>query len=721
MRAKLTALLAGGLVVAALAGLWLSLPGLIAARWTGQLQALGFAQASVNIDDLAWGRASGRFSLGDSDGADRFVAHFTPGGLWSGRLDGLEMVGLRLSRPLSIGGLDVPPALLDVPLQVKDAHLVVALPAGIGTFPLSLDASINPTDTGRRGEGHGALTVGTIAVPLTLRADWRGDVLTTAGFTLASPLSGPHLTGRGNVSRLPAGEWTGEVEIDASDLPDGLPDVNVRWKARQGQALLQWRDVARLDALLSPDHSLSAVLRIDDLPAFAARLGQADPGLTGGPFTVTATAHNVALELPPRTWPDLSLRLEARGVGIGQGPRDNALSLAAQARRVDGGWWLSPTAPDQPTGHLTIPTLGLDARGVTVAGRAALPLDLELRTGDLRLPWLAPSTLSARLRGDPAGELRLEWQAHTGAADLRGAAEMSDKGGNIVARLAPLRLAAGDAGRLFPGAPLPAALTGTVAARLGARWTGDGADGTADILLEDVGLRLPSLGLAGVNGVLRFDRLSPLSMPIQTLFIGQLDPGFALTDGVVGLSLSGGALHLAPEPFLWSGERVTIPATTFRLGNDHLDLRVDMTAMPLLAGLRALGIVGLDADGTLTGSIPIRIYASGGRAGPGRLYATGPGRLAVHGDAVPRWLDPTRNDSLALVMRALADYRFTALELALSDRGNRLILDGANPSLYGGYATPMNLALSAPPGIPAYGGVPAAVAAEMAAFKARKD
>lgn len=726
LKRKEKALLAGGMLVLGMLALWLSLPGLLAARWTSQLRALGFPQAELAIDDFGLTQAVGAFSLGQEDGADRFIARYTPAGLWSGRFTGLEVQGLRLSRPLTASMNDLPG--LNAPVQITQARLTLALPGGMGSVPLLMDAVINPVEDGWHAEGQGTLTLGSTGVPARIIADWRGDGLSAAGFTLTPVPGGPRLAGQGSIRRLANGGWTGDLDVNAKALPQGLPDMVLSWKARQGQALLEWPGIARLDALLDPDETggqrLAATLRVDDLPGFAKRLGRPEPGLTGGPVTLALSARNVATDLPPRNWPDVAVSIEGRSLGIGQGPRDNALSLSGTARRIDGEWWLSPAA-DQPPGSLTIPTLGLSAKDLLLTGRLAWPLDLDVRAANLCLPWLAQASLAATLRGDPTEDLRLEWNMVTGngGASLNGAVELNGAGGRALAKLAPIRLSEGDAAEFFPGAPLPHALTGTVAARMTAVWNSEKADGTADILLEDAGLRLPGLHLDGINGVLRFDRLSPLSMPQQTLAIGLFDPGIALTGGGLGLSLpADGVLRLAPEPFRWAGQNITLPQSTFRLGNDHLNLRIDIPAMPVADALAALGILDIKAEGTIIGSIPIRIDAAGAHASAGGLQATGPGILSVPAGPPPPWLDPIRNENLALVGRALSDYRFRSLGIFFAADGPRLTLDGANPSLYGGYAMPMNLILTPPPRtLPIGGGRYGAVAADMAAFKARKD
>lgn len=715
--------LTGGLLV-----LWLLLPGLVAARWTAQLRAMGYPQAELAIDRLGWNRAAGAFSLGGEDGAEGFEATFTPAGLWRTRLSSLTITGLRLSQPLAPAGLkSVPDIPADGAVRFVDARLSLELPAGLGALPLTLEATLTPVEGGWQTEGRGLIGVGPLSVPVTLSGDWRDGALSDAAFSLTPAPGETRLGGQGRFRRLASGEWAGQMDLNAAGLPQGLPDITLSWKPGQGRGLLEWKGVARLDAMLdaggTDGQRLDAKLLVADIPAFAARLNQPEPGLTGGPLILSMSARGPLSSLDPRAWPDLLLGLDASGIGIGQGPRDNALSLTAIARRIDGEWWLAP-AQDQMPGSLSMPTLGLQARGLMLTGRAALPLDLDLRAASMRLPWLAPSTVMAKLRGQSGDDLRLEWQAAVTDTDARlsGAVEMAPGGGSALVRLAPMRLGPGDIDRVFPGGPLPSALTGTIAARIATRWTQDQADSAADILVEDVGVVLPGLRLAGINGVVRLDRLSPLSMPLQTVAVGLFDPGLALTGGTVGLSLGGdGVLHLAPTPFTWAGQAISIPPSSFRLGNNYLDVRLEVPATPLQDILAALGVREMQADGVVTGSIPLRITAGGVATGDGALRAIAPGRLVLRAEEPPSWLDPGRNDNLALVTRALADYRFRSLELSLTGRGTLLSVEGANPSLYGGYAMPMNLMLAPVPAAVVPGTVPADIAAAMGAFKARRD
>lgn len=728
------AIMAGAGLALALLVFWLTLPSVLSARWTAALRAAGYPQAVLAVDHLGLGTATGAFSLGGEQGAEAVAIAFTPAGLWHGRAASVHVRGLRLLLPVGAGGVRLPAAgglPLDGPLTLEQAHLTLVPPTGLPPLTIDADGQWLPDGDGWRGTLKGRAAMAGAAAGADLSLALRDGALEELGFAL-SPDGGPQapsLSGKGRLRWKDRQFAVAEMELEARRLREGAPDLSVSWRNGQGAATLQWPGIARADVNLRPTDKgwarLEAKLAVAALRPFLQKLGWAEPALGDGSVEVTALAEDIDLAGWPATAPAVDLRLTARGVAFGQGPRDNSLILVATATRRDGVWWL---AGGGAGGTLSIPTLGVDARGLVVTGPVALPLDLQIGAASVRLPWLPPLPVQARLRGEPAGDLRLEWNA-AAAADFRlsGAVDMAAGGssGRLSLALAPLRLGRGGATArdLLPGAPLPDGLTGTLAARITAGWHEGGADGAADILLDDVGLSAPGLRLAGVNGVLRFDRLSPLSMPVQRLSIGLADVGIPLLDGAVGLALGGdGLLRLSPEPFRWAGTPVTVAPALYRLGQDHVDMSLNIAQMPLVPALASLGVTGTGADGALIGTVPLRLSADGAVLGPGSLRAAQPGRIAIAGTEPPDWLDRTRNDSLALVGRALADYRYDQLELVLSGNGHRLVLDGANPMLYGGYRMPLSLVLAPLPAAESPASpVPDDVAATMEAFRARKD
>ncbi len=727
--------MAGAGLALALLVLWLALPSILSARWTAALQVAGYPQAVLALDHLGLGSATGAFSLGGEQGADAVEIAYTPMGLWRGRAESVRVRGLRLSLPVGAGGARLPVGAaalpLDGPLTLEQAHLTLVPPAGLPPLTIDADGQWIPDGAVWRGTLKGRAAMAGALAGADLSLGLRDGSLDELAFAL-SPDGGPQapsLSGRGRLRWKDRQVALAEIELEAKRLREGAPDLTVSWRNGQGAAALQWPGIARADASLRPGDKgrarLEAKLAVAELGPFLQRLGWAAPALAGGPVEVTALADDIDLTGWPATAPAVDLRLTARGVAFGEGPRDNTLTLAATATRRDGVWWLAGAGAG---GGLSIPTLGAEVRGLALAGPVALPLDIQIAAASVRLPWLPPLPVQSRLRGDPAGELRLEWNAAaTSGPRLSGAVDMVAGGdsGRLSLVLSPLQLDGEGATvqALLPGAPLPDGLTGTLAARITAGWHEGGADGAADIMLEDVGLSVPGARLAGVNGVLRFDRLSPLSMPVQRLSVGMADIGFPLMDGAVGLSLGGdGLLRVTAEPFRWAGMPVTVAPALYRLGQHHLDLALNIAQMPVNAALASLGVTGTGADGLLIGTVPLRLSGEGAVVGPGSLRAAQPGRIAVAGTEPPVWLHRHRNDSLALVSRALADYRYDQLELVLSGNGHRLVLDGANPALYGGYRMPLSLVLApAPPHTGPLPPLPDDVTAAMAAFRARKD
>lgn len=732
-RRQLAIMAGAGLALAGLV-LWLALPSLLSARWTAALRAAGYPQAMLVVDHLGLGVARGAVSLGGDQGADAVEITFTPLGLWRGRVASVQVRGLRLSLAVGPGGARLPDAAslpLDGPMTLEQARLTLVPPAGLSPLVLQADGQWQPDNDVWRGNLKGRAAMAGAVAGAELSLSLRAGAMEELGFTL-TPDGGPqapHLSGKGRLRWKDRQITLAEVELAARLLREGAPDLSVSWRNGQGTAALVWPGIARADASLRPTDRgrarLEAKLSIADLEPFLQRLGWAVPALSGGAVEMSATADDIDFAGWPAVAPAVDLRLVARELAVGRGPRDNALSLSATATRRDGIWWLGSV---NGGGSLSIPTLGVEARGLAVTGPIQLPLDIQIGVASLRLPWVAPLPVRARLGGDPAGELHLEWgRAAPGSPDLSGEADIASGGdrGRLRVRLAPLTLggAGQGPGDLLPGAPLPAGLTGTLAAHVTGGWHEGGGEGAADILLQDVGLAMPGLRLAGVNGVVRFDRLSPLSMPVQRLSVGMADIGLTLTQGAIGLSLAGdGLLHVAPEPFRWAGLPVSAPPSVLRLGQGALDLTLNVAQMPLPSALAALGVTGSGAEGSLVGTIPLSLSMAGAVLGPGTLRATQPGRIGIAGAEPPGWLDRHRNDSLALVTRALADYRYDRLDLVLAGQGHRLVLDGANPGLYGGYRMPLSLVLAPIPALTEpLPPVPDDVRAAMAAFRSRKE
>lgn len=698
--------------VASLAAFWLVLPRMVESRVAGTLRDWGYPDAQVAIDGISLTGAVGGFSLGVGDqGADVIRLTFTLADLWNGRVAAVELSGVRLV---------VDPGLIwRTPpfetLRFSDGVLTVPLPmAGNailrGAGSVGQDGVLHMRG---RVDHAGALADADIGVTLD-NGGWRRLSLRL------SPLAGqgPQIRGTAELRRGPDGAVSGDGEIAASALKAPSPDMVLRWQDGQGEGQWHWPGAAHIDANLTADgagrHRLSGEVMVQDIAAFAARLGLADPGLTGGPVKAVVSADSVDIAAFPGQWPDIALRIQGQGIGIAAGPKDNRLTLGLSMTRRDGDWWLAPLSGMD--GALAVPTLGVAVQGLGLSGRVGLPLALDVTAAALRIDDVPPLSILARISGDPAADIQAEWTARglDGALRLSGDVSLSPASGQGGAslRLDPLALSA-----WTPD------LSGQVAARAKIRWDGQGRDGQADIMLDQVGIARGGLRLAGIDGVLRVDRLFPLTLSPQTLSVGWADLGLGLSDIQVGLALPGdGILRLSPMPARWGNVGVTLSAEPFRLGNETMALSVALDKVPAKDVLARVGVDDTSIGVSLIGSIPVQLSASGAMLGDGRLDATGPGNIQRVDPHPPRWLTPGRNDNLALVTRALADYRFDRMQVRFGPEIT-LVLDGSNPALFGGYGMPMNLILApVPPVMPeSTMPPPPAIAAAMASFRSRKD
>lgn len=392
------------LAALALGGLAFWGPGLVAARGTLALRQAGYPAAVLEVDRLGPAGATGAVTLAEGQGVERFAVSFTPWGLAAGRLDRVEIAGLRLR--LSAG----PDGLVLVGREVPAAE-TGGWPARLPFRELALTNALL-TLAGPMGE---------VAVPL------QGSLEATAvGFGLDADFTGagdgPGIAGS---VRL---RWTG------SGPPDGTADLTLRALPLGAGAALDGRifyegGTRRLAASLrvpraaeiAIDGRLDAGVRLIADIADLAPLGRlAGLGLAGqGRVTAeTAGAWGVA---PP------SLKIEAslRGGMVAGLLSGASLAGTATVTRVDAGWRLETAGP-------------LDLSFVAAAG-------LPLPEGEWRLSWApgrtAPAELLWRQATDglqltASGDLAVAAAGLSGGISLKPSELVLDNSGLRGARLA---------------------------------------------------------------------------------------------------------------------------------------------------------------------------------------------------------------------------------------------------------------------------------------------
>jgi hypothetical protein len=366
-------------------------------------------------------------------------------------------------------------------------------------------------------------------------------------------------------------------------------------------------------------------------------------------------------------------------------------------------------------GRLRLPEAQLTLAGIAsevalaadgLAPGQSIPLTVETIGHDATPAWFAPLSLRGTLRPEPAAlefEARLNGPAGALALTLSGRHTIASGRGRAEVELAPLTFAPGG---LQPRtlAPASAAVVSEVAGTVGLRGSigwGGGAEVAADLslLLEELAFTSGPARFSRVNGVVELDRLWPPSTPPgQQLAIGLVDLGLPLTRGVVAFQLlPEGAL--AVERLRWDFAGGTVGAAPFRVGSAASAILVTLNAERLdLAQLFALTrLDGLSGDGTISGTLPLRISGAEAVIEGGELSALGPGWLRYRSDGVPAALQ-AGGENVSLLLQALENFRYEALRITLDGRTDAemdigLHVKGANPDVYDGYPIDFNLNL----------------------------
>jgi Dicarboxylate transport len=587
-----------------------------------------------------------------------------------------------------------------------------------GARPLRASGELADDGVGLELDGALRLTAGPATVALDLTANMAGDGsgrLTTAG-------------GRARVG-LQALRWPaatleqGTLELTGEGSPEswrGTLDLALSGSGQPTPALgLAGATLRHRLALSFADRQLTVRAREAGELAIARLAWQA-----------AGEAGPLALVLPPQEAPLLSATLPAAGgltwnhqlQAAGQG---FPFALAPLAGRAEVGALTLALAGDQDglssgrialaDGRLRLPAWQLTVAGIAgevaladggLAPEQAIPLGAASISHGGTPAWFAPLALRATLRPRPEA---LAFQARLGGPDrafalaLDGRHVLASGRGRATVDLAPLTFAPGQLqpNRLAPVlGDLLDGVSGTVALEGTLGWgAGDGIAADLQLLLEELAFATGPARFSRVNGVVEIDQLSPLTTPPgQQLAIGLLDLGLPLTRGLVVFELQPGPA-LAVERLRWDFAGGTIRAAPFRVGSAVSDIILTLEAERLdLAQLFALTrLDGLSGEGTISGTLPIRISGAEAVIEGGELRALGPGWLRYRSAGVPAALQQG-GENVSLLLQALENFRYEALRITLDGRTDAemdigLHVEGANPDLYDGYPIEFNLDL----------------------------
>lgn len=351
--------------------------------------------------------------------------------------------------------------------------------------------------------------------------------------------------------------------------------------------------------------------------------------------------------------------------------------------------------------------IGFDGTLEAAPDKIAVAARLRLSTSDTDGQEI-PLRLSASLhpKGDGlAFAARLADAADTVALTVSGT-RRPDGNGSAKLDLSPVDLAGDPLGlRLLFPVVAQAILepSGTIAGRGRIAWSGKGLKPLIDLSFQNVGFTAGGIATHGVHGVMTLDGFSPLSTPAgQHLAAARITAGLALTDVELTFRLHAKGLEAERGTARLLGGRIT--AEPSRLAFDGSEgrfvLRLDDLALGDAARLAELD--GLDAEGQLDGQIVLALKDGALTLEDGTLAAPRRGRV-MYRPAQPPAALADQEGGVGLLMQALADFHFTALDVALSGPldGNlaaKLKLTGGNPKVGGGQPFEINMTVSGPLG-----------------------
>ncbi|WP_353860766.1 YdbH domain-containing protein [Azospirillum formosense] len=440
--------------------------------------------------------------------------------------------------------------------------------------------------------------------------------------------------------------------------------------------LRRWLVLVKL-ALIGGAVALAVEHRADLAGAAATqalrRAGFPDAAVTVTELSLEQTRAMVRLDRQGTVGGALTLRHPLEAVREG---RIERLDLADARLRLD-------VAKDGSLRIAGYPLTGSAAAGgdagATDGGTFAIPID-TIQLGDTAVSLVTP-------RGTANGTLRLtmtrDGALHRGQATLIAPA----KGLPVLTH--------------WTGAGTIAETVGTLTAKARLTWDGTAMKAQGDLLLADLAGRFGPVSAGGINGVLSLPSLfPPVVAPGQTLAVKLLDVGLPLTDGTVRFGYgTKGRLSVERAEWHWAGG--VLRADPFAIDpvapRGTVTLRAERVHLgPMLA---MVAVDGLEASGTVSGRLPVRIGSDTVHLDGGLLEADAPGTLRYDPENPPGFLKGEEGSPTALLMGALTDFRYDTLTATVDGQAGGelavgIAIRGSNPAFYDGYPVALNLKVS---------------------------
>lgn len=540
----------------------------------------------------------------------------------------------------------------------------------------------------------------TVRHPLGRLIAGRVESVTVSGATLRVPLDGavPAGTGAGRIPALPADRIVIEDSRIILESEGRSAEIAVAGRLDRGEATIDLRGRALDLGLLARAAGFEAAV-LGNADVTGTLRGRVDGAIALAPVDcLTITVAGLAVNGEPVDLPK-GLCLRATDAPATDAP---VIETAGDGLRLRG--MVTAAA-------LVLPSRRLAAEDVSLtASYARDALDAELVRGMLRsqdrpAPF-APIALTGKASRAGNGPLTFQAKA-TGPGGVllegQGRHDLVSGAGTADLRLRPLIFHDGtpSLAALLPGyAGAVSAAGGSIAGRGRLAW-GGAFISEADLLLKELEATAGPVTVGGVSGVLHFSSLFPPVLPSgQSVAVKLLDVGLPLTDGRVTMGLTRrGVLDVDAAEWRWAGGLIRAKPFEIALASPKGTIDLEAEGLDLGTVLAIAPVEGLDAVGTLRGSLPVRIERDRVRLDGGILESAGPGTLRYDPAKPPDFLKGDPGSPTDLLMSALTDFHFDSLRATIDGEAGGemrvgLSVSGANPEFYGGHPVALNLKLS---------------------------
>jgi hypothetical protein len=232
---------------------------------------------------------------------------------------------------------------------------------------------------------------------------------------------------------------------------------------------------------------------------------------------------------------------------------------------------------------------------------------------------------------------------------------------------------------------------------------GEITSSTASILLKQMNSVIADQAIKGINAVITFESLFPLSIQNQRLGIDTLNIGLPLTQGITDFSIDGKTQKLSIHKSDWTVAEGTLSLEPFTYPLhetiDAFQITLNAKNLNLAQISDFVDLDGLEASGYVNGIIPIKVNPDKSFViQNAKLIAADKGHLKYDPLDPPDFLKDQTQTQMVDLKTALKNFEYDVLEMhidSLPDQTQKLSLklSGRNPDFYDGYPVNLNLNL----------------------------